>query len=102
MTTITDVLTFMRTASVDDLRLITEAAASAAKLAAKVQANGLRPGTRVRIRAIRPKYLTGCTGVVADRARRGERVPVTLDAPPIQWRGEPTIDLPPATIEVLA
>lgn len=102
MTTINDVLVFLRTASVDDLRRITDEAASAAKLAAKVQANALRPGTRVRIRAIRPKYLTGCVGIVADQPRRGERVPVTLEAPPFQWRGSPTVDLPPGSIEVLS
>jgi hypothetical protein len=39
----------------------------------------IKPGTRVRLKNLSPKYLNGLEGTVSTRKRKGKRIPVDLD-----------------------
>jgi hypothetical protein len=83
----------------DDLEGIQNACRQRQKVQGDINLMTLKPGTKVRLRGLSPKYLNGQTGVVSTKPRRGKRISVTLDNPVGRFRGAIT---PPAScVEVI-
>jgi hypothetical protein len=83
MTTLQDVLAFIGTADENEITAVFETARARSKglrtiRAAEAKAT-LRPGDRVRLTNLRPQYVNGATGTVADTGGVGGKVLVTLD-----------------------
>lgn len=99
MTSFQDVLTYVATQSTDaEIRALFNAGNARTKvlrsLAAAELTAQLTPGTRVRVKDIRPKRLQGVTGVFVSSRTAGSKTVATLrvdaayDLVPDVWNGE--------------
>jgi hypothetical protein len=75
-----DVITAIMNGDVDDeLGIIRDAVRQRERAVGEIVRLLIKPGTRVRLKNLSPKYLNGLEATVSTRPQRGKRIPVELD-----------------------